>query len=257
MASLWRRSGRERWRSRASAIARLYAGFITWATKHKPRSSVAASDLDAMSRQLEAEKKKVEETMVAVQQLKADKEQMVQARAQQGDEQRETKMAFAVLESFIKEQQVVMQEAMQASSLKHVRELLYHESLRHVPTAATHGRGKGDLTARERRKSSVGVVQPRQVDPLTGRIVVQTDVDKHASELPPRRTSLFPTGGEKNASSRSQSASSTSNWGTVRREVAEDVERKQDYERIKPGQHHTPEVDDDDVRRSRRRGASR
>lgn len=37
-----------------------------------------------------------------------------------------------------------MHEAMAATSLVECRQLLYHESLRHVPTAATHGRGNGN-----------------------------------------------------------------------------------------------------------------
>jgi hypothetical protein len=47
----------------------------------------------------------------------------------------------ACSQSFIKEQQTVMKEAHAAPSLVECRHILYHESLRHVPTAATHGRG--------------------------------------------------------------------------------------------------------------------
>jgi hypothetical protein len=54
---------------------------------------------------------------------------------------REAVQTAATLQSVVRELQAVLKEALDASSWSSCRMVLYHEHLRYVPSAATHGRG--------------------------------------------------------------------------------------------------------------------
>lgn len=67
---------------------------------------------------------------------------------------REAVQTAATLQSVVRELQAVLKEALDASSWSSCRMVLYHEHLRYVPSAATHGRG-GRWRAASRKKGEI------------------------------------------------------------------------------------------------------
>jgi len=73
------------------------------------------------------------------------------------------------LRTCVIELQTVLKEALKAGSWKQCRQILYHESLRYVPTAATHGKAEGGKGAKGLKavalsKVDEGVPQPKARD---------------------------------------------------------------------------------------------
>ena len=73
------------------------------------------------------------------------------------------------------ELQTVLKEALRAASWKQCRQLLYHESLRYVSTAATHGkRAEANIEASPVALVSSPALHPRE----SGRVVSGAGIDK-------------------------------------------------------------------------------
>jgi len=102
----------------------LWKGFYAWKLRYPPQKR--SNDLE---RQLEREKK-------AHQATKA----MLAERTRERDLAREHARETTRLQMIVRELQRVLAEAMMANSWVGCRQILYHESLRYVPTAATHGK---------------------------------------------------------------------------------------------------------------------
>ena len=118
-----------------------WKAFRTWRIRCPPSPNVSPEDLAALQRALESEMSSHERTRHLVGRLREDQLEMIAQIEASQRIQKEQRTLATVLEYFIKEQRIVMGEAMSAPGLAECRKLLYHESLRHVPTAATHGRG--------------------------------------------------------------------------------------------------------------------
>jgi myosin heavy subunit len=68
---------------------------------------------------------------------------------------REAVQTAATLQSVVRELQAVLKEALDASSWSSCRMVLYHEHLRYVPSAATHGRGGRWRAGLARKKGEI------------------------------------------------------------------------------------------------------
>ena len=102
----------------------LWKGFYAWKLRYPPQKR--SNDLE---RQLAREK-------MAHQATKA----MLAERTRERDLAREHARETTRLQMIVRELQRVLAEAMMANSWVGCRQILYHESLRYVPTAATHGK---------------------------------------------------------------------------------------------------------------------
>ena len=88
--------------------------------------------------------------------------------ATRSDSSKGAEKETAMLRALVRELQNVLAEAMKANSWVACRQLLYHESCRYLPEAATHGKL---LPPGMRKKASVGVGGM-----LTGRLSAGTDI---------------------------------------------------------------------------------
>ena len=119
----------------------LFAAFKAWRARHRPQPLMAEEVQTALA-ELEAKlaaAKEAHETTIAAHE--ATKAEM----AKRGDLSvsglDQAQQAVAHLNAFVRELQAVIQAAYQANSWKECKHQLYHERLRYVSTAATHGRG--------------------------------------------------------------------------------------------------------------------
>ena len=139
----------------------LYAALRQWIEAYPPRPPQSPDDLADALKALKAERKAHEKA----QQRLVELEKEWQKRWDDDRAARETMTSqSAMLNSVVHELQAVLKEALSANSWSSCRQILYHESLRYVPSAATHGRGglwqaaarEAEIATRLSRGESVG-----------------------------------------------------------------------------------------------------
>ncbi len=124
--------------TRLRALARfrsqgLYKALRTWRMVYPPRHLTPES-LIACQEALERERVAHEKSRTQMVKLREKWEAKF-------NKYREAVQTAATLQSVVRELQSVLKEALDASSWSSCRMVLYHEHLRYVPSAATHGRG--------------------------------------------------------------------------------------------------------------------
>ena len=102
----------------------LFRGWNAWVKKHPPAGKAENFELA-----IKRERKAHERTKA-----------LLAERTRERDAAREHARETSRLQMIVRELQRVLAEAMMASSWVACRQILYHESLRYVPTAATHGK---------------------------------------------------------------------------------------------------------------------
>ena len=151
-------------RKRAAARFRsvgLWKAFSRWVQVYPPTPSVTEAQqrlIDELEAELEAERAA----------HAATKEELAQGADHLEHRIREAHQGAAELRAYVAELQSVVREAYDANTWAASRKVLYHESLRYIPTAATHGRGNGSHTRGtppQLRRSSVDL-QTRVVENL-------------------------------------------------------------------------------------------
>mmetsp|Transcript_30869 Transcript_30869/g.80555 ORF Transcript_30869/g.80555 Transcript_30869/m.80555 type:complete len:570 (-) Transcript_30869:376-2085(-) len=130
----------------------LYKGFNAWRLKHPPINSGAN-----LERELQRERKAHERTKATLHE-----------RTTERDLAREHARETARLQLIVRELQRVLAEAMMASSWVGCRQILYHESLRYVSSAATHGKMLPKAVKKEILRGGPEKVSGRQ---LSGRMI--------------------------------------------------------------------------------------
>ena len=141
----------------------LFAALRVWTEVYPPRMKerAATAPLKARIRELELELK----------QEQSSHEKLRKASARlfaERDYVRETAKQSKTLAALVEHQQRCLSEALQATSWRVCRQILYHESLRYVETAATHGKTIQRAHRRElmRRRSSGVLVDGYDVERL-------------------------------------------------------------------------------------------
>lgn len=151
---------------KARAIARftnqsLYAALRIWREVHPPRiqERLIAGPLLQRVHELEAQLKEEHRALVK---LRAASAKLFAEK----DYVREMAKQCEILSSLVEHQQRCLSEALQATSWTGCRQLLYHESLRYVQSAATHGKTIERAHRREliRQKSSGVLVDGEEVE---------------------------------------------------------------------------------------------
>ena len=161
-----------------------------WRMRHPPRTKqlIAPSDYASALRSLADEQRAHEATRKEAQSAWEEWEERMAAHEV---EHNATVHTSIKLEALLAEVQTVLREALDATSWTECRQLLYHESLRYCPTAATHGRGDS-WTAQAR------LTQPRLrssfVEALNSKLLRQQTMLQQAGASTPFRSRLVKAG---------------------------------------------------------------
>ena len=148
-------------------FAGLMQCFRIWRVRYRPRMLDRAIEAPLKSKMASLEARlrtKYESLSAKLREEQSEHNRLKRASARlfaEKDWVREEAKKCELLNALVEHQQRCLSEALQATSWTQCRQLLYHESLRYVQSAATHGKTLENGIRRERfRRSASGVLVP-------------------------------------------------------------------------------------------------